>query len=300
MKFNFTDFSELEHHKSINKNLERLSTAKNLPHIIIYGPPGSGKTTRIMCLLKKMYGSNVFVTKNTTTTINGVSVVSVSSSNHIEVDLSTIDPSIVYEYLKTMSSGTSVLGSSVIKTLFIKNADELNRQSQSGLRRTMENCSSSCIIILECRHYDKIISPLSSRCISFRIPSPIKTHDGNLKKLNLGIDIYDWEIHVKSICESIFISQDPRRLYLARESIQDLLSSKVPAYVVIFCMEKYILDMIDNMMYGDDDIKSAKIEIVKYCSSCENRIQVGINDIVHIEAFLARCMKIIKNIYVDL
>lgn len=29
----------------------------DFPHLLIYGPPGAGKKTRIMCIIKELYGS---------------------------------------------------------------------------------------------------------------------------------------------------------------------------------------------------------------------------------------------------
>ena len=282
-------FDDLDHHTKINKNMEILSSHKDIPHLLIYGPQGSGKTTRIMCLMEKMFGQGVYCKQVKTTTIRGIDVKSTSSNYHIEIDLSTIDQRVTYDYLKLMSEGQSIWGPQSMKIIFITNADYLDKQVQSSLRRTMENCTDSCRIILESRNYDKIINPLSSRCFSIRIPSfekvPIKCN---------------WELYIKSICESISISQNPRTLFIARERIGELLSSNVQPDEILVAMNRHIMVILDDMISSDDDIENAKLQISKSCALCEYRVRIGTNCIIHIEAFMVNVMKTIKNMNIDI
>lgn len=297
-------FKDLNYHEKINRKLEKLSKSKNIPHMILYGPSGSGKSTRAMCFLESMHGPGVYSKRKVTTSIDGIDVLSVSSNYHIEIDLSTIHKDIVYEYLKNMSSGNSIIGKNFVKTLFIKNTDELDIQVQSGLRRTMEDCTKNCMMILECRHYDKIINPIASRCVSFRIPSPqdseLHKYKGDLSRMNRCVIEYDWEEFIKTICDSLFFIQDSRRLYLTRDSISDLLESKIPPYVILYTMEKYFISMLNNMMSNEKVISNAKTQVSIHCRDFEYRTKVGDCNHIHIEAFLAKCMSIIKNMDIDI
>lgn len=51
-------------------------------------------------------------------------------------------------------------------------AENLSKDAQHALRRTMEKYASTCKIILCCESSSQIIDPLRSRCMIIRVPAP--------------------------------------------------------------------------------------------------------------------------------
>ncbi|KAK8953166.1 hypothetical protein KSP40_PGU002216 [Platanthera guangdongensis] len=45
-------------HEEIAQNLKKLVSEQDCPHLLFYGPSGSGKKTLIMALLKEMFGAS--------------------------------------------------------------------------------------------------------------------------------------------------------------------------------------------------------------------------------------------------
>lgn len=56
--------------------------------------------------------------------------------------------------------------------VLLSEADNLSRNAQAGLRRTMEKYSSNCRLILCCENSSRIIAPIRSRCLCLRISAP--------------------------------------------------------------------------------------------------------------------------------
>lgn len=54
----------------------------------------------------------------------------------------------------------------------IDQADELTREAQAALRRTMEKYTTNLRLILCCNSLSKLIAPLRSRCLILRVPRP--------------------------------------------------------------------------------------------------------------------------------
>jgi replication factor C subunit 3/5 len=202
-KYRPMSLDKLTIHEDLTKKMQGLAASEELPHLMFYGPSGAGKKTRIMALLRAIYGPGVGRVKleHRTIKVNASKTVEIStlgSNFHIECnpsDAGNNDRFVIQEVIKEIAShgnlasggflgtgsGSSGSGSSSnestasnrsFKVVILTEVDRLSKQAQAGLRRTMEKYSSVCRLILVCNAPSKIIEPLRSRCLGIRIPAP--------------------------------------------------------------------------------------------------------------------------------
>mmetsp|Transcript_25691 Transcript_25691/g.54265 ORF Transcript_25691/g.54265 Transcript_25691/m.54265 type:complete len:385 (+) Transcript_25691:43-1197(+) len=202
--------TQLSYHTTLTNRLTSLAADPGgLPHLLFYGPPGAGKKTRIMTLLRQVFGpgaERLRLDKRifTTPTKRSVEINMISSNYHIEMapgDAGLNDRYVIQDVIKEMASnkniasvGTAKDGSAGIfassesktnddattttkkkadyKVVVLVEVDKLTRQAQAALRRTMEKYSSSCRLILCCNNPSKVIDPVRSRCLGIRVAAP--------------------------------------------------------------------------------------------------------------------------------
>ena len=58
-KYRPNSLSKLDFHLEQAQRLQQMVAKGNFPHLLVYGPPGAGKKTRIMALLRELYGPGV-------------------------------------------------------------------------------------------------------------------------------------------------------------------------------------------------------------------------------------------------
>ncbi|CAH8602902.1 unnamed protein product [Schistosoma rodhaini] len=181
-KYTPASLGKLDYHKKQAKNLKKLVDSSNFPHLLVYGPSGAGKRTRIMCILRELYGSGVDRLRMehhtfTTPSNKKVNLSTVSSNFHLEVnpsDVGIYDRIVIQELIKSMAS-TAQLDSGQqkdFKVVVLHEADHLTRDAQHALRRTMEKYISTCRLILSAESTSKIISATRSRCLPIRVSAP--------------------------------------------------------------------------------------------------------------------------------
>lgn len=148
-KYRPTLFSEVVGQSDIIKRVESLTNSLNIPHLLLAGPAGTGKSTLALVIVKSLYGPTWH-------------------DNYLELNASDERGiNIVREKVKTFAR-TKSLGNVPFKVIFLDEADALTPEAQQALRRTMENYSSTCRFILSCNYSSKIIDPIQSRCAIFR------------------------------------------------------------------------------------------------------------------------------------
>lgn len=174
-------FGDLSYNETLTDHLRSLSTP-DLPHLLLYGPSGAGKRTRIHCILRKIFGAavekkrvqhRVFKVGDTSKQIE---VTTVASTHHIEVNPSESghnDRLVVMELIKDVAASAPLDGvKRGVKIVVLHEVDRMSRLAQQALRRTMEKFSRTCRIIMVAESVSRVIEPLRSRCLGVRVPLP--------------------------------------------------------------------------------------------------------------------------------
>jgi len=148
-KYRPQSLNEMVNQKEIVERLESFVKTKNIPHCIFAGPPGTGKTTAALCLARDLYGAGY--------------------REHL-MELNASDErgiNVVRKTVKTFARMRSI-GEIPFKIMILDEADNMTRDAQQALRRTMERFTETCRFILIANYSGKIIEPIQSRCASFR------------------------------------------------------------------------------------------------------------------------------------
>lgn len=157
----------------------------DFPHLLVYGPSGAGKKTRIVATLKELYGPGVEKIKIDarvfqTSSNRKLEFNIVASIYHLEItpsDVGNYDRVVIQDLLKEVAQTQQVDQSARqrFKVVVINEADHLSRDAQAALRRTMEKYSPNLRLILLANSTANIIAPIRSRTLLVRVAAP--THD---------------------------------------------------------------------------------------------------------------------------
>ena len=118
----------------------------DLPHLLLYGRAGTGKTTLAKLLVKNIDCDYLYI--------------NASDENSVEV---------VRDKVKNFAS---TLGFAEMKVIILDECDYITPNAQAALRNLMDTFSKNCRFILTCNYVERIIDPIQSRCQSFQIIPP--------------------------------------------------------------------------------------------------------------------------------
>ncbi|KAL2190985.1 DNA replication factor C-like protein [Thermothelomyces heterothallicus CBS 203.75] len=132
------------------ERLKIIARDGNMPHLIISGMPGIGKTTSVLCLARQLLGDAY---KEAVLELNA------SDERGIEV---------VRQRIKGFAQKKVTLPQGRHKIVILDEADSMTSGAQQALRRTMEIYSNTTRFAFACNQSNKIIEPLQSRCAILR------------------------------------------------------------------------------------------------------------------------------------
>ncbi|XP_059475628.1 replication factor C subunit 3 [Neocloeon triangulifer] len=173
---------KLDYHEEQALQLKHLVQQGDFPHLLVYGPSGAGKKTRVMCLLRELYGSGterlrIEKMEFQTASKKRLDITTISSNYHIEVNPSDVgihDRIVVQELIKTAAQAQQfdVNGQRSFKVIVITEVDNLSKSAQHALRRTMEKYVSTCRLVLIANSTARVIPAIRSRCLGIRVAAP--------------------------------------------------------------------------------------------------------------------------------
>jgi replication factor C small subunit len=148
-KYRPQKFEAVVGQQEILKRVNSLVQAMNIPHLLLAGPAGTGKSTLALIVVKELFKEKW-------------------KENYLELNASDergID--VVRQKVKDFAR-TKAIESIPFKVIFLDEADALTKEAQQALRRTMENYTNTCRFIMSCNYSSRIIDPIQSRCVVFR------------------------------------------------------------------------------------------------------------------------------------
>eukprot|EP00605_Chrysophyceae_sp_TOSAG23-4_P001758 GSChrysophyteH1.ASY1.ANO1.1946.1 assembled CDS len=306
-KYRPKSLSKLSLHNDVTGKLTALARSEELPHLLFYGPPGAGKKTRVMALLKEIFGSGVEKVKLEQREFKPnpskkIEITMVGSNHHIECNASDAgnnDRFVIQEVIKeiaqhsSLSSDTSENAPNArsFKVVVLTEVDKLTRQAQAGLRRTMEKYSANCRIIMICNSPSKVIDPVRNVRRALLMMEAAKVQGGNQLRTDEQVQLPDWEIYISKIAREIISEQSPTKLLQIRDMLYELLTNCIPPETIFSTLVRELTKSTDDVL---------KHEIAHWAAYYEHRLQQGSKDIFHLEAFVAKFMAVYKKWSVEL
>jgi len=236
--------------ESINILNNTIKTGE-LPHLLLYGGPGTGKTSSIIALCNQLFGSKI-----------NERMIELNASD--ERGINIIRTKIIPFAKTAIGDKDKRVLCPDYKIIILDEADAMTKEAQSALRKVMEDTTSITRFCFICNYINQIIEPINSRCVKIRF-KPIENTliKQKLKEISLNEQIKLDDSALNSLVEiangdlrkGILLLQNVK--YINKEIINDkdiyehskyISQEKYDQYINFLKTKKYnIMDLIKSI-----------------------------------------------------
>lgn len=359
----------LDLHDDINNQLRKLVRSGDIPHLLFYGPPGAGKKTRINAFLSELFGPTVekarIQQRVVETSSKKIEISSLASPYHIEInpsDAGNHDTAVVQEVIKELAQFRSVSAKAGVNMKMLQNkenndammsdaladgtalpaivpqykvvvlheVDKLSVDAQHGLRRTMEQYTRTCRLILCSESATKVTAPLKSRCFLIRVPSPqdieilrvckavldkekkklsqevlqniVEMANGNLRRALLALETTCLQQHNLGERQQLVVKVPDWEGFITAiadhivqsQSPQQLLTIRNLLYQLLTsCIPPDLILQRLTLALTQKVSNQAGHSIQRWAAYYDERLNNTTKSVIHLEAFVAKCMAVL-------
>ena len=179
----------------IKEKINKMIETSNIPTMIITGEPGTGKTSTILFLAKKLYGD---------TYSESVLELNASDDRGLNIINNTIFPFCKKKITNKLN----------YKLVILDEADSITQKAQNVLSNIISKFIKNTRFVFICNDYTQIIESIQSKCMIIKYPK---------------IDSYNLFIKIKNICdnENIIYTDDGinKLIFVSDNDIRQLINN---------------------------------------------------------------------------
>jgi replication factor C subunit 2/4 len=212
-KYRPKKLDEIIQQDEIVKVLKNTLETGELPHMLFFGPPGTGKTSTILAIAMQLYGPSLIFDR----------VIELNASD--DRGIGTVRNNIITFAKISVGSKDPKYPCPDFKIVILDEADAMTPEAQAALRKVMEKMSGITRFCFICNYINQIIDPISSRCMKFRF-KPINKPE-IIKKLKAISILENISINNECLDTVVDISEgDVRKSIMSLQNLKYIINYK--------------------------------------------------------------------------